>query len=166
MKNMSRTLLLVSLLFVSADAVSAQMNATEGFNRLKALAGEWEGDGGPNESSITISYEIVSGGEAVIETRAPLNEPTMVTVFHLDGDSLMLTHYCAAGNQPRMRAVALTDEIMDFNFVDVTNLSEPAEGHMRGLTFHFDSEDTMRQVWTWHQGGEDTSSSFVLKRKD
>jgi len=43
------------------------------------------------------------GGTAVLErfTHPGSGGPqTMLTVYHLDGDDLLLTHYCVAGNQP------------------------------------------------------------------
>jgi hypothetical protein len=53
-----------------------------------------------------VSYQLISGGAAIMERIMPPNEPSMVSIYHLDGDKLMMTHYCSAGNQPRMQAEA------------------------------------------------------------
>ena len=57
----------------------------------------------------------------------------VLTVFHLDGDRLILTHYCMAGNQPRMQATsydAKKGEIR-FQFLDATNLARILERERR-----------------------------------
>jgi len=55
----------------------------------------------------------------------------MISVYHLDGDRLILTHYCEVGNQPRMQATSFdpkSNEI-DFNFLDATNMPIPTPTH-------------------------------------
>lgn len=155
------SLLLLALWTLPARADS---QAAAGLEQLKAMAGDWEGQT-PEGTRVHVSYQVISGGSAVMEIRAPEKEPTMVTVFHLDGDSLMLTHYCSVGNQPRMSADAFRDGHLDFHFVDVTNLEEPSAGHMHGLSVRFEGPRKVTQVWTWMQDGKETSAEFVLERK-
>ncbi len=158
------TALLIFLFFILvAVPVRAQNPAAAGYDKLKSLEGEWKGIG-PNDLQLNVTYEIVSGGQAVIETRVPVGEPSMVTVFHLDGDALMMTHYCSAGNQPRMRATRSSDKIIDFTMIDVTNLATPTEGHMQGLRFDFDNGTQFRQLWTWRQDGSDHPAAFKMER--
>ena len=45
-----------------------------------------------------------AGGSAVQETQFPGTPMEMVSVYHLDGADLVMTHYCVLGNQPRMKA--------------------------------------------------------------
>lgn len=133
-------------------------------DKLKSLAGTWHGSG-PDGATLVVSYEIASGGTALMETRRPSNEPEMITLFHLDGDALALTHYCSAGNQPRMRAEpSRSANEMNFSFVDVSNLTTPSEGHMRALTMVFQDADHLTQVWTWREGGQDVQATFHLSR--
>ena len=144
---------------------AAPERAAAGFEKLKSLAGEWQGQGPHGPAKVT--YEIVSGGAAVMETIIPPHEPTMVTLYHRDGDKLMMTHYCSGGNQPRMRAEAPAGEIkaLDFVFVDATNLAKPTDGHMRKHVLSFQDKDHITSVWTWRQDGEDTPATFILARK-
>lgn len=103
-----------------------------------------------------------------METRRPTSEPDTVTLYHRDGDALMLTHYCSVGNQPRMRAEAphsLADALT-FSFVDVSNLATPWEGHMHQLTVTFQDDDHIKQAWIWREAGIDTLARFLLTRKD
>ena len=72
--------------------------------RLKTLAGTWRGhvvteDGPP----ATVVYSVTAAGTAVTEALFPGTSHEMLTVYHLEGDDLVLTHYCAMGNQPRMK---------------------------------------------------------------
>src|SRR5262245_18094678 len=75
---------------------------TAAFDRLKTLVGEWEATGDAAPAHLT--YELVAGGTALLEREREANRPTMLTLYHRDGDRLLLTHYCMAGNQPRMQA--------------------------------------------------------------
>ncbi len=160
------TRLLLATIIISGNAVLAQDHASTGFEKLKSLTGEWEAVG-PDGAPVKISYEILSGGTAVMETRAPANEPSMVSIFHLDGDRLVMSHYCSAGNQPRMRAEVQRGEVktLNFSFVSITNLSKPTDGHMRKLSYTFRDKDHITQVWTWREAGKDAAASFDLVRK-
>ncbi len=82
------------------------------FERFKGLAGDWEIVSTKDESQhgkIASRYHLTAGGNAVVETVFPGEEMEMVTVYHRDGDQLMLTHYCHLGNQPRMRTKSIDD---------------------------------------------------------
>lgn len=165
MKQFVSVLLSLTLIAFSVNAVSAQSRAAAGLEKLKTLAGDWQGKG--PEGSISVSYEIASGGTALIETRRPASEPDMVTLFHLDGDKLVMTHYCSVGNQPSMRADVPAGDIkaLRFTFVSVSNLVRPTAGHMRGLAFTFEDAEHFTQVWTWRENGKDSQATFKMERK-
>src|SRR5688500_4572531 len=77
------------------------------FERIKKLTGDWvEVDEKTGKETVMLRYRVIAGGSAVEEIIMPGEPHEMVTVYHLDGSSLMLTHYCAVGNQPRMKATA------------------------------------------------------------
>src|SRR5260370_18233644 len=81
-------------------------NGAAAFEKMKSLAGHWEGSA-PGDGKLTADIEVTSDGNAVlerfqmIEAGKPMN---MVTMYYLDGDTLKMTHYCHAGNQPTMAA--------------------------------------------------------------
>src|SRR5579862_7134048 len=167
---MKRSFLTLLFLASGINALTAgpalgQARVSEMFDKLKSLAGDWQAKG-PN-GLIMVSYRIVSGGTAVMETRTPPNEPSMITVFHVDHQRLVLTHFCSVGNQPRMIAQAFASgvERLSFSFLDATNLASPSEGHMRGLTFTFLDQDHVTQVWTWRRDGTDIPMHFNLERR-
>ena len=134
------------------------------FEQIKALAGEWEGrvQGNP----VQTSFRVVSAGSAVMNLLKAGNEAEMVTMFHLDGSALMVTHYCSVGNQPRMVATSASNpKTIFFAFKDVTNLASPTAGHMRGLVLTMVDADHHVQEWTYRQDGKDQSERFEFTRK-
>ena len=158
-------LTLAAAIFLTALA-QAQSKAAPAFDKLKSLAGDWQGKASDGSSRVA-TYRIASGGSAVIETLTPEGEPEMVTVYHRDGDTLAMTHYCSVGNQPRMRAEVPAGEVktLDFKFIDATNLKKPTDGHIHHLSIHFQDKDHISLVWTWHQNGQDSPSTVKLERK-
>jgi len=105
-------------------------------------------------------YELVAGGTCLQETFRFEGDDshTMVTMYHVDGDDLMLTHYCIANNQPRMRAENISADLKEiaFNFVDATNLPDPNAGHMYKAVFQFNDENEFSSAWTFRKDGKDT----------
>ena len=91
----------------------------------------------------------------------------MVTVFHLDRGRLVLTHYCSAGNHPRMRARTTTspDQPLEFATFDVANLGHAAEGNMQAMSMRFSSANEMVQTWVWREKNENRPVVFRLKRQ-
>ena len=94
------------------------------------------------------------------------SESEMVTIYHPDGDRLMMTHYCSAHNQPRMRSQSVSTEIKNitFDLVDVTNLSAPDAGHMKKLVVTFADRDHFTQEWTWAQNGKERTEVIKFER--
>jgi hypothetical protein len=166
MRRCASLMLVFAVITLSSHSISAQNKAAAGFEKLKSLAGDWQGKD-PDGNELKVNYQVVSGGAALVETLQNANEPSMVTLYHLDGDKLMVTHYCSSGNQPRMVAEAPAAEIknLNFKFFDVTNLSTPSAGHMRSLAVTFQDQDHIKQVWTWRADGKDEITTFNLERK-
>jgi hypothetical protein len=80
--------------------------AVQGFERLKALEGEWIDVDGifGKKGAVAVTYKVTGAGHTVVET-FPVNTPhEMVTLYHLDGADLVLTHYCTSNTQPRMKS--------------------------------------------------------------
>src|SRR5262245_12866207 len=96
----------------------AKPGASAAFERLKSLAGTWKGTGGHGDAQepMTVTYKVTSGGSVVLETVAQGTEHEMITIYYLDGEDLVLTHYCALGNQPHMKAAAQSDGKLVFSF--------------------------------------------------
>jgi hypothetical protein len=135
------------------------------FEKMKSLVGEWKGISADKKPA-TVTYTLVSDNSALMEKLAMGSESEMVTMYHPDGDHLMMTHYCSAHNQPRMRsqAVAAGSKNITFNLVDVTNLSSPDAGHMKKLVVTFADKDHFTQEWTWTQKGKEKTEVIHFER--
>jgi hypothetical protein len=148
------------------DAPKEKGTALDAF---KNLAGEWVGKGGDAKDSheAKVTYKVTSNGSAVVETIDPGGNHEMVTMIHLDGDKVVLTHYCALGNQPRMKAPAKLDgKKVAFEFADATNLKSDRDMHMHNVTYTFVDEDTIKTEWTHYMDGKAAGTMvFELKRK-
>ncbi len=166
MKRLTVPLTLFLGMIAIACSSAAQSSANAQFDKLASLAGTWQGKT-KNGEPVTSTYELVSNGSAVMERLAVGSDPAMITIYHRDGEQLMLTHYCSAGNQPRMRAELGKEDsnVIRFSFIDATNLADPADGHMRKVAFTFHDENHISQEWTWRENYQEKSSKFELTRE-
>ena len=154
---------LAALLF-TASAFAAPI-AQQSFEQIKALAGNWEGKGSDGKT-VDVSFKVMGNGSSVVsEINAPGDN--MVSVFHMDKDRLLITHYCGAGNQPRMKATASSDgKTLTFDFVDGTNLTPSQIGHMQQLIVTMLDPDHHSERWTLKTNdGKEMTENFELQRK-
>jgi hypothetical protein len=129
--------------------------ATALFETIKALEGTWNGHSTKGWEG-TQTFTVMARGSAVMEVSEFPDDPThnMVTVYHLDGERLMLTHYCAARNQPRLVASRrAADGAVLFEFMDGTNMASRDVGHMDSAEYRFVDADHFTSRWTWYQDG-------------
>lgn len=142
------------------------MAPSPGFDQLKPLVGDWDGQTASGKAS-HVSYQIVSGGSALLERLKTGDEPEMVTVYTPDGDKLAMTHYCSVGNQPQMRTEAVGADAKQFSFsyVGATNLASPTAGHMHHLNVSIQDKDHFTQEWTWTENGQTHTETFRFTRK-
>ena len=104
----------------------------------------------------SVIYKLTGGGSALVETQFPGSDHEMVSVYHLDGDDLRMTHYCAAGNQPRVkldRANSKPDELI-FVFDGGTNLDPQKDMHIHGLKITFHDDGKVTSTWESYAGGK------------
>jgi serine protease inhibitor ecotin len=150
----------------AGSAMKPMDKAVPYFEKMKSLVGEWEGKSMDGKTA-KVSYTLVSDDSALMERLVMGGESEMVTMYHPDGDHLMMTHYCSAHNQPRMRSPvgSLEDKIIVFDLVDVTNLPTPDTGHMKKLVVNFVDKDHFTQEWTWTEMGKEGKEIIQYERK-
>ena len=131
-----KTLLILAIATATAFTAHAATTAGDAFASLKKLQGEWRGPamqkGMPPSHSI---YRVTAGGSAVQETIFPGTKMEMLSVYHMDKGRLLMTHYCALGNQPRMKLntrKSTAGELV-FDFDGGTNLNARRDMHMHSL---------------------------------
>ena len=134
------------------------------FEKIKALSGSWDGKAS-NGRPVQVSFRVTSNGSAIMSEIT--GHEDMISMFHMDGPNrLLLTHYCAVGNQPRMEASVSPDgKTITFNFVDATNLASPDAAHMRKMVLTLVDENHHTEVWTFNDHGKEHTAVFDLRRK-
>lgn len=139
--------------------------AQAGLEKFKALAGEWVSVEDPK--TVVATYRVTAAGSAVVETLFPGGNHEMVTIYTRDGDTLLLTHYCAMANQPRMRCKPAADATtFKFDFDSGTNM-KPTDSHMHECTIT-PTADSIKSQWTLYADGKpnsDHTAKFDLVRK-
>ena len=166
---MKRTLLFsaVGMMALVAGAASLAADKTkseEAFDRLASLKGEWEGQ--QDGVKISLVYTLTANGSALMEEFRPESGPVMVTMFTVDGDHLIATHYCSAKNQPQMVTSAITDaqKPLAFSLARITGLKSPADWHNTGLTVIQEDSDHLTQEWTYQSKGKTGKTVFRYTR--
>lgn len=161
---------LLSILLISLTSVAvAQSGAQKSFDQLKALAGNWEGtfDGKP----LYITLRVASTGNALVHEMTGSETPYQdkehpITMFYLEGDRLLLTHYCDAGNRPRMVASTSPDgKTITFDLLDVANLLPSQDGHMQHAVFTLIDSNHHTEKWDFAmKDGKQMGGLLDLKR--
>lgn len=116
------------------------------FSAITSLEGRWKTTD-PHAPPQYTEFEVTSAGSAVRETMMPGEESEMINMYSLDGDSLVLTHYCAGGNQPRMRATSVENGRMAFVADGVADLKSEDEVYMGSMTLVIKGPDQIEQRW-------------------
>jgi len=166
---MKRTNLAVpTFVFLYALSAVAQSAGQKSFDTIKSLTGEWEGKSSMGDP-VKVSYRMTAGGSAVmgeILTAMKGNNEDMISMIHMDGDRLLLTHYCAAGNQPRMQASLSPDgKSITFDLVDATNLATTEAGHMQRVVFTFVDAKHHTEEWHFAVQGKEIVQTFDLQKQ-
>jgi hypothetical protein len=168
--NTVRSFLVSATILIAAIPLAAgqsrdRTKSDAAFKQLTALAGEWEAiqDGTP----VSETYTLTANGSALLIETKPANKTAMITMVTVDGDRLIATHYCSAGNQPQMVNSAPGDlrRGLTFSIDRVTGLKSPDDWHNTGLTIILDDSDHMTQQWTYLYKGQTGSTEFHYTRK-
>ena len=150
------------IVMFSASMVGAESDANKSFDLLKGMEGNWAGKNQQGET-VHVSFRVTAGGSALISEIQGRGREDMITMFHMDGDRLLMTHYCGAGNQPRMKVIASDAKSVSFEFFDGTNIG-PGDGHMQHVTFTQPDPNHHIEEWTFLDHGKDMKALFTLER--
>ena len=153
----------------AAPAPEASINSREAFDKIKGLAGQWQGTEGEKGKGppIPIAYKVTASGSVVMETMFPGSDHEMITLYHMDGDKLTLTHYCSLRNQPVMALTGKsTSNDLVFDFAGGTNIKPKHDMHMHALRIRLDGKDSIATEWDLFQEGKlvDTKKFFFSRK--
>ena len=167
-----RKTMIVMIVLVAVFAVGAAGAAgvaSDKLDMIKKLEGEWVevGEDGMPTDKVVTSFRLTAGGTAIEETIFKGGDHEMITLYHLDGDDLVLTHYCMNGNQPRMRADAKPGPgKLVFECAGGTNMKSEDDKHMHHAAITWKDEDHIHTEWQEFTDGKNTyTASFHLARK-
>jgi hypothetical protein len=171
MRRITKVLFLVPAVLVMATAMSGELTpggtseSEATFKQLVSLVGEWQAiqDGVP----IKETYTLTANGTVLMSETKPANSEAMITMFTVDGDHLIATHYCVARNQPQMVTGVPGDleKGVTFSLERVTGMKTPDDWHNTGLTVMLDDKDHMTQRWTYLYKGKTGTTTFHYTRK-
>lgn len=169
MRNALVTLSLACALAGCASTARLPAASAEAhFERLKQLAGDWVAVNGSEMAAAgaRVSYRVSGGGSTVIETLFPGSPQEMVSVYHTAKGQLVMTHYCASGNQPHMVARAQPDDSrLVFECVGGTNVDFSKGVYMQRAEFEFVDAARVNATWSAVKDGKpDHSARFELVR--
>ena len=155
-----------AVLLVAGELVPRGTSESEAaFKQLASLVGEWQAiqDGVP----IKETYTLTANGTVLMSETKPADSGAMITMFTVNGDHLIATHYCVAGNQPQMVTSVPGDlkKGVTFSLERVTGMKTPDDWHNTGLTVMLDDKDHMTQRWTYLYKGKTGTTTFHYTRK-
>jgi hypothetical protein len=166
-RRISRTRLLLVALAVSAIGAGGKSRepskpvdsatAHAVFDRLKRLDGTWRGKSTKGWEELSVIHTIAKGSAVAIRSEEEDADSAMLSVYYMDGDWLLLTHYCEAQNQPRLVATATSEDGRKvlFTFLDATNLPSRDKGHMDKLILELIDDNHFTENWTWYSNGRE-----------
>jgi len=128
-----------------------------GLERLKKLGGTWLATDAQGQATAQVVsvFKVTAAGSAVQETIFPGTAHEMVTLYHRDGSDLVLTHYCALGNQPHLKADPNSPpNQLRFQFVGGSNLNADKDMHMHEGTLTFLDDDHIESAWVGYKDGK------------
>jgi hypothetical protein len=156
--------ILIALTLFQSSHLYAQTPAQSlGLETLKTLKGSWSGSTYKHqdervwgESEALVTYTITGGGSAVVETLFPGTSLEMTTVYHDDQDGhLVMTHYCNAGNQPKMELVTFENNQLYFRLSADADIDAEHEHHAHELSIKIGEDGTLEHDWTNHNMGQE-----------
>jgi hypothetical protein len=103
------------------NKAAAPSDARKMFDKMKTFAGSWQGT--IMSIPIDVTIRLASSGTAILHEanttggRPPAHE---ITMFYVDGDRFLATHYCDGGNRARLEGKMSPDGMStEFNLLDV-----------------------------------------------
>jgi len=149
-------------------AQASGSDAKDAFQTLSTLAGDWEGTyewtgARKDAGKMNAHYYLTGNGSALVEDLSNGGAPS---VYHLDNADLRVTHFCAARNQPRLKAskIDTAKKAIEFSFVDVTNVTSMGAPFVHGLSVELASPDQLNLTFHFEAAGKKSDEHIALKR--
>jgi hypothetical protein len=163
-----RGLLVLTLILASAPlsalAQPGPLRPDQAFQTLKSFVGDWQGVT-ENGRQLLVSYRLMANDTVLVETWTMSPTRQSMTVYHMDGDALIATHYCPQGNQPRLQyRPEGSNERLHFTFRDATNLSDANVAHQHEFWIRHRAGGAFARNETYLENGEPGSETATFTR--
>jgi hypothetical protein len=153
----------------AAELSAARRRFSPELERIKALAGRWEGTTfreREGTSAAVVTYVVTGAGSAVVEVMFPGTAREMTTVYHDDSSGrLVAQHYCNAGNQPKLRLTGSDGGRLQFELAPDADIKADLEGHAHHLTLTFTPDGALVHDWLNHYLGKPAAERNIALRK-
>ena len=127
-------------------SAAPQSDAQKAFEKLKTLAGTWQGSF--MGMSINLTMRVTSSGNAILHEAISSRSDDPITMFYVEGDRLLATHYCDSGNRPRMEGKMSPDgKKIEFTLVDIAGTTH--KGYMGNIVFNFIDASRHSEAGAW-----------------
>ena len=177
---MIRPLLLTTLAAVIAGCAatenrlrtveSSEQADSQMLGALASLEGDWQMQDQNGDWIPSSEFKLTSAGSMVREIMFPGSPNEMTNTYHMDGTGVVCTHYCAAGNQPRMVASSMEESEdgrrLHFKLHSVSNYRPEHDHFMGEMTLTLVDANTLQQNWKSldRDGNVASDMTFVMKR--
>ena len=161
------TYIACAIIFSMHAGACATPRATALWQTLTELNGSWRLIAAPTEGerAFRINFRAISKGSALVETFGYPEKNVTQTVYHRNGASIMATHYCAQGNQPRLVLSPMaTPGALSFTFFDITNLVNKSDSHLVRIDFKLIDRNHLERRETYLEKGVTEESILHLER--
>jgi hypothetical protein len=166
MLNILRTTALAMALLPAAsmaspDTTPGLLTPPEQFELIRSWEGRWQV---AESTALHIVFEATARGSAMVERWETIAGLHSMTIYHMDGENLVATHYCPQGNQPRLESRDAASGELRFAFRDVTDL-DAGEAHTHALWFTPGADGTLQRSEVYRgEDGLQPPSVYTLTR--
>jgi hypothetical protein len=160
----TKLILLASVLALTAVHGADPVNPRDVFAKLQTLVGEWEGKTEAGRT-LKVSYRLTANNTVLVETWTLGPTRESLTLYHMDNDDLIATHYCPVGNQPRLRfKEGGSASLFVFEFVSATNLPKPEVAHQHRFEVELLDARSFARSETYLENGKGEPERIVYSR--
>lgn len=172
MNPLKKCILPFLLMALSMPVSAAVTDGEQAFTKLSGLVGNWTGKSGSGREH-KVNYRLTAGGTVLVETWSLSSGRESMTLYHLDGERLLATHYCPQGNQPRLMLMP-GDGRLNFAFLDGSNLQVPGKSHQYRFWLKINDSGHFQRNEIYVENGvapetapvEDPNETFSYTRTD
>ncbi len=152
----------------AADQGTANLyQGSADFERVKALVGVWKGTAavGNGAEEVTVEFTMTAGGRNIVERIFPGTSRELLNVYHDQAKKLVLTHYGALPNRPRLGLKQSDGAEMKFVLSNDPLVDPIRDTHMHSMRLTFTDGDNIVEEWVVFKRGKSSEvSTFKLTR--